>query len=93
MATHPKDHAAHNPRIQCVVCGKWKRFRVKEYISKGGYEANQTFFGGCAYSEKGEHLARKGSDNDVCDDCCHIACKAISEMPSDMGGSLAESGD
>src|SRR4051794_23456254 len=77
MATHPKDRAASNPRIQCVVCGKWKRLHVKAYTSKGGYEATQTFFGGCGYNGDNSHLAHKGADDDVCDGCCHIECKRL----------------
>lgn len=77
MATHPKDRAADNPRIQCVVCGRWKRLHVKAYTSKGGYEATQTFFGGCGYNGDNSHLAHKGADDDVCDECCHIECKRL----------------
>jgi hypothetical protein len=71
MTTHPADHHAANPRVQCSVCGQWKRLHCHEYTSKGGYKANQTFFGGCAYT-RGDHLA--GDHVDVCDDCCHAVC-------------------
>lgn len=61
-----------NPRMQCDVCGKWMRIHCKPYQSKGGYEAEQKFFGGCSYSN-GDH--RAGAD--VCDDCCHTKCKEL----------------
>lgn len=46
----------------------------------------QMFFGGCEWALKlseaglhrGEnHLAQKDGDDDVCEPCCHIACKKI----------------
>lgn len=75
MATHPKDRNATNPRVQCSVCGQWKRLNCKPEMSPGGYERRQRFFGGCAHSKGGDHLA--GDHIDVCDDCCHEACKAL----------------
>ena len=74
MSIHPKDTNAANPRLQCSVCWKWKRLRCEPYQSAGGYEANQTFFGGCAYT-RGDHLA--GDHSDVCDVCCHTECKRL----------------
>lgn len=79
MTTHPRDLRSDNPRIQCVVCGEWKRLHLRE--ERGGLK--QTFYGGCIYADGGDHLARRGdgptADNDVCEDCCHIACKAIAQ--------------
>lgn len=74
MAIHPRDKLVHNPRLQCSCCGRWKRLHCKPYPSLGGYQAEQTFFGGCAYTD-GDHLA--GDHVDVCDDCCHVACQQI----------------
>jgi len=74
MAIHPKDRSANNPRLQCSVCGKWRRLHCREYESIGGYKANQNFFGGCPYT-KGDHLA--GDKMEVCDSCCHIECKKL----------------
>jgi len=64
--------------MQCVVCGKWKRLHTKS--PQPPHALCQTFFGGCSYSG-GDHLAGKLDDNDVCELCCHIACKAIAENP------------
>lgn len=66
-----------NPRLQCVVCGKWKRL----YIAGG----IQSFYGGCEYNELGDHLASKGNDHDVCEDCCHVACKAVAAHQNNEG--------
>lgn len=75
MAIHKSDRTANNPRLQCSVCGQWKRLNVKKpYRSLGGYEARQVFFGGCSYTD-GDHLA--GDRSDVCDGCCHVACRDI----------------
>lgn len=76
MAILQKERSQANPRMQCVVCGRWMRVHCKPYQSKGGYEATQKFFGGCSYGG-GDHLAGAGGDHDVCDDCCHIECKRI----------------
>jgi hypothetical protein len=73
MATLTHERGQNNPRMQCDCCGKWKRIHAsKPYMSKGGYEATQIFFGGCSYGN-GDHLA----GHDVCDDCCHTECKRI----------------
>lgn len=75
MATHPADTKAENPRVQCSVCGQWKRQNASQpEMSPGGYERTQRFFGGCAYTG-GDHLA--GDHTDVCDDCCHVECKRL----------------
>lgn len=76
MADHPKDKGAHNPRIQCVVCGKWKRLHTRSEQPPHGL--HQTFFGGCEYNAGNDHLAKKGDDNDVCELCCHVECKRLS---------------
>ena len=55
---HPKDKDKPNPRIQCSICGKWKRLHGTD---KNGI-AIQRFFGGC--NSGGEH--RK----DICQECC-----------------------
>lgn len=49
------------------------RIHCKPYISKGGYEATQKFFGGCSYGRHDDHLA----GHDICDDCCHTECKRL----------------
>jgi hypothetical protein len=67
---HPRDLTADNPRLQCVVCGKWKRLRDQR-------TGAQRFYGGCVYAHGGDHLARKGTDHDVCEDCCHKKCKEL----------------
>lgn len=75
MATHPRDHASSNPRLQCSCCAQWKRLHPAEGkpvpMSPGGYPQEQRFYGGCAYT-LGDHPAGE----DVCDDCCHIHCRA-----------------
>ena len=76
MASHPADRRSANPRIQCVVCAKWMRLYQKE--NRPPWDSNQLFFGGCTYAPgHGEHLARKGADDDVCVDCCENACQQI----------------
>jgi hypothetical protein len=72
MTVHPKDRASSNPRIQCSVCGKWKRLHTKD--KRPPYDLRQTFFGGCSYAN-GDHLA--GDRIDVCADCCEIECKTL----------------
>jgi len=76
MAIHPADKNHSNPRLQCVVCGQWKRLHTRDPQPPHGLR--QIFFGGCQYSG-GDHLAAKHGDNDVCESCCHLACKAIAE--------------
>lgn len=75
MATHPRDRNAANPRIQCSVCGKWKRLHTKDRHPP--FDLRQTFFGGCSFTN-GDHLA--GDKSDVCAECCQIACRKISEL-------------
>ena len=86
MATHPRDHSADNPRIQCIVCAKWMRLHQSTARNTPSGEHTQNFFGGCQYAldltqaglHRGEeHLAGKDGDHDVCETCCHVACKAI----------------
>lgn len=73
MAIHPADRRAANPRLQCIVCGQWKRLHGRD---KDG-NVVQRFYGGCTYSN-GDHLFRiDGSDPDVCHACCLIACRDI----------------
>lgn len=68
------DKGKNNPRMQCSVCGKWRRLHCKPYQSLGGYTAEQTIHGGCSHNN-GDHLA--GDHVNVCDWCCHTACKEI----------------
>lgn len=78
MPIHPKDTCADNPRLQCSVCAKWKRLHGRDPGGKMLYR----FFGGCGYNAGNDHLAgRPSADgcNDVCDDCCHVSCKALAE--------------
>ena len=75
MAQHIADNFSTNPRLQCVVCGRWKRVYTRD--ARPPHDLRQTFFGGCEYSNGGDHLAGKPGDNDVCEDCCHVACKTI----------------
>lgn len=87
MAIHPKDLRASNPRLQCCVCGKWKR------LNKSNGE--QTFYGGCNFSN-GDHLAGKtGPDgcNDVCDECCERECLKLKCAQPLSPGSILFSAD
>lgn len=78
---HPDDVTKNNPRLQCCVCGQWKRLHMaKRDMSPGGYERSQRFFGACAYTE-GDHPAGKGPNQDVCDDCCHKECRRLAGFP------------
>lgn len=70
MAIHPRDKGTNNPRLQCSVCGRWKRLHTKRLG-----RAAQIFYGGCEYSSGGDHLA--GDHVDVCDDCCRVQCKKL----------------
>lgn len=70
MAIHPKDKKADNPRIQCSVCGEWKRLFAKSDNPVHGHK--QLFFGGCGATE-GDHTA--GDKMDVCEECCLKHCK------------------
>jgi hypothetical protein len=71
MATHPKDRTSRNPRVQCSVCGKWKRQYQKELNRFGD---TQQFYGGCSY-RNGDHLA--GDHIDVCVGCCDTECRKL----------------
>jgi len=75
MTIHPKDKASENPRLQCAVCAKWKRLRGTDHDGNTFYR----FFGGCSYSNGGDHLAcnYEGDNIDVCDECCHRECMKI----------------
>lgn len=75
MAVHKADKASNNPRLQCGCCGQWKRLIGR---SKDG-DSFYRFFGGCGYTD-GDHLCSKSADiNDVCDECCQVHCKSMSE--------------
>ena len=80
MACHPSDRSAANPRLQCSVCGKWKRLHQK--AKKPPFDSNQNFFGGCHFTG-GDHLA--GDKVDVCVECCETKCR---EMKRAMLASL-----
>jgi hypothetical protein len=74
MSIHPKDAKSANPRLQCSVCGKWKRgHRKTEHPNHPGW--TQNFYGSCAHNDNGDHLA--GDHADVCVDCCDKACAAL----------------
>ena len=81
MATHRDDRGAENPRMQCVCCARWMRLHGKRLqIVEGEVKevAVQRFYGSCNYT-RGDHAAGKNGDNDVCDACCQVQCKAIAE--------------
>jgi hypothetical protein len=69
---HPRDNRHHNPRLQCDVCGKWKRLHLKD--------GRQSFYGGCgvniAKSNNQDHTAA-GDSQDVCEDCCRAKCGSV----------------
>lgn len=76
MAIHPRDKVASNPRLQCSVCGQWKRVHLNaDHPNHPGWR--QGFFGGCAFT-KGDHLA--GDRADVCVDCCDTECKRLFDL-------------
>lgn len=72
MAIHPRDKMSDNPRMQCSVCGKWKRLYTKD--RRPPFDLHQTFFGGCTFGG-GDHLA--GDHVDVCALCCEIECRKL----------------
>ena len=76
MTTHPADTRAANPRIQCSVCGQWKRFYRREPDSL--HEWTQNFYGGCHYNHGNDHLA--GDKSDVCVECCDRACAQLAAL-------------
>lgn len=84
MGIHPKDQMSDNPRMQCVVCAKWKRLYCDEPY--GPYNYTQMFFGGCSFCDGGEHLASKNGDTYVCQPCCERECKRISELAAPATG-------
>ena len=81
MAIHPADKAhGRNPRLQCVCCARWMRLHGKRLEVVNGEVkevAFQRFYGGCDYTDGGDHAAAKNGDNDVCEVCCHVECKRI----------------
>jgi hypothetical protein len=80
MGIHPKDLHSDNPRMQCVVCAKWKRMEVNDPNHPG--HIKQIFYGAATAMQIGKgdtHLAAKGDNDYVCVDCCNIACKALAE--------------
>ena len=78
---HPRDKLASNPRLQCVVCGKWLRLHRAQ---ADGWGNTQTFYGGCTFNKGGDHLAAKPGDNDVCEWCCQRECKRLKELNTDL---------
>jgi len=81
MGIHPKDLTRDNPRMQCVVCGKWKRMICKNKVTG---EDEQVFFGACDYAIESHvysdtHLAAKDGDDYVCHPCCKTACAALAK--------------
>jgi uncharacterized protein YcgI (DUF1989 family) len=74
MAIHPKDKASNNPRLQCSVCGKWKRLYRH---GKDEHGTHQTFYGGCQATEN-DHLAGDGMD--VCHECCKTECSKLAQL-------------
>lgn len=74
------DIGSANPRMQCAACGRWMRLHGKRPEAVDGKVtevAVQRFFGGCDHNKGGDHLAVKTDNNDVCDRCCQIECRAI----------------
>lgn len=78
MDIHPKDKLSLNPRMQCSVCGRWKRMNGWEYHPDGSRTQVQRFCA-CGYGN-GDHLAGDGVT--VCEDCCQTACRKIAESRS-----------
>lgn len=76
---HPKDKNSSNPRLQCSVCRRWMRLHGVKVID-GIVETFQRFYGGCDFTNGGDHLA--GDMVDVCDNCCQKECKALSIAPT-----------
>lgn len=75
MAVHPKDKRSSNPRLQCSVCGQWKRLQTNDP------DRPYRFYGGCGFTG-GDHLAGKvGADGcrEVCTDCCETECRKLAE--------------
>lgn len=83
MTIHRGDRKSDNPRLQCSCCAKWMRLHgVRVNPQTGEREQFYRFYGGCGYTDGGDHLAGKaGPDGcrDVCDDCCHKECKRLSD--------------
>lgn len=74
------DIGSTNPRLQCAACGRWMRLHGKRLEAVDGKVtevAVQRFYGGCDHNNGGDHLAVKPDNNEVCDRCCQIECKAI----------------
>lgn len=84
------DIGSHNPRMQCVACGRWMRLHGKRLEVVGGQTVEvsvQRFYGGCEATGGNDHPF----DGDVCSTCCPDKCRQ--RLPTDLGGSLAESAD
>jgi hypothetical protein len=62
------DIGSQNPRMQCTICGQWKRLH-----GRVNGEQIQRFFGSCDFTGD-EHLAGHG---DVCHECCGTRCKEL----------------
>jgi hypothetical protein len=75
MPVHPKDHASHNPRMQCTVCKRWMRMNSWITEASGRREQFQRFCA-CGYGN-GDHLAGDGVE--VCQDCCQTKCRELAE--------------
>lgn len=63
---HPRDARAHNPRLQCDVCGIWSRLHRKD--------GQQFMFGGCEMNHGNDHTGA-GKSQDVCYKCCPVTCR------------------
>lgn len=87
------DLGSQNPRMQCSVCGRWMRLHGKRLVVVGGKPtevAFRRFYGSCSYS-RGDHLA--GTNNDVCDACCHRECMKIAASKPAGPNSIFHSAD
>jgi hypothetical protein len=81
---HPRDKMATNPRIQCSVCGEWKRQRSGD---------RELFYGSCRQNSGGDHLVGNSDDQgvrDVCAECCDTQCKRAVEQK--IAAALARAG-
>lgn len=64
MHSNIRDENSNNPRMQCSVCGQWKRLHG---IDEQG-NAIQRFYSCCGEHGEFEH------DENVCDECCKTKC-------------------
>lgn len=64
---HNKDKSSYaaNPRMQCSVCGRWKRLYGEDFENGGLYER---FYAACGQNGEYEHV------ENVCHDCCLDKC-------------------